>query len=300
VGADWGTYKAIFEVIANLHSAITFIAVEPLYAVCNRLVYVAGGDIHLVNLICATILLVCLFNFSLLVELDGNLLLFISAPYLLFVVGMGYTRQSVALGLCLNAIGYLRHNRERMFYLFVILGALFHYSAIVLVLLWWIKNLKRTAFVAVALAAASPVLFLLLSRGRYVLLYLSRNGVQSHGVWSRILLVLLALFVIFAQKLQWARESQLRRVILRGAVALCLIAVLSLFLSTVADRICLYLFFIYILGIGSVIRYTMIPFKYISVYLVVCLTYGIFFAWFGLSNFAADWFPYGISLYSSS
>jgi hypothetical protein len=261
---------------------------------------VAGGDIHLVNLICATILLVCLFNFSLLVELDGNLLLFISAPYLLFVVGMGYTRQSVALGLCLNAIGYLRHNRERMFYLFVILGALFHYSAIVLVLLWWIKNLKRTAFVAVALAAASPVLFLLLSRGRYVLLYLSRNGVQSHGVWSRILLVLLALFVIFAQKLQWARESQLRRVILRGAVALCLIAVLSLFLSTVADRICLYLFFIYILGIGSVIRYTMIPFKYISVYLVVCLTYGIFFAWFGLSNFAADWFPYRISLYSSS
>jgi hypothetical protein len=30
---------------------------------------------------------------------------------------------------------------------------------------------------------------------------------------------------------------------------------------------------------------------------VICLSYGVFFVWFGLSNFAsAAWFPYGMSL----
>ncbi|HEY1904100.1 MAG TPA: EpsG family protein [Terracidiphilus sp.] len=300
VGADWDAYKVIFHAISKLPLVGTFFIVEPLYGICNRLVYLAGGDIHIVNLICATILLACLFNFSRLVEIDSNLLLFIATPYLLFVVGMGYTRESVALGLALNAVGYLRHSREKMFYLFAGLAVLFHYSAIFLVLLWWISSFKRTAAAAVALLAVSPVLVPLLFSERYVR-YLNNNAaMQSHGVWTRILLIALALTVMFVQKFEWARETELRRVIIRGIVALGAITILSLFLSTLADRICLYLFFIYMLGIGSMIRYSMIPFKYLSIFFVVCLTYGIFFAWFGLSNFAVAWFPYGISLSSNS
>jgi small-conductance mechanosensitive channel len=135
---------------------------------------------------------------------------------------------------------------------------------------------------------------------RYVRYLNNDAAMQSHGVWTRILLIVLALLVIFAQKFEWARETELRRAIVRGTVALGAITILSLFLSTLADRICLYLFFIYVLGIGSMVRYTLRPFKYLSLYLVLCLTYGLFFAWFGLSGFAAAWFPYGIALHSGT
>jgi hypothetical protein len=265
------------------------------------LVYLAGGDIHLVNLICATISLACLFNFSRQVEMDSNLLLFIATPYLLFVVGMGYTRQSVALGLALNAIGYLRHGREKTFYLFAILATLFHYSAIFLVLLWWVNNFKRTAVVVLAIVAVSPILIPLLSSDRYVRYLNNDAAMQSHGVWTRILLIVLALLVIFNQKASWAQETVLRRAIIRGAVALGFITLLSVFLSTLADRVCLYLFFMYMLGMGSVIRNSIRPFKFLSIFLVVSLSYAVFLAWFGFSAFAAGgWFPYGISLYGNS
>ena len=302
VGGDWEPYSELFSAIGRLPFIVVLIIVEPLYGLCNRLVYMAGGDIHLVNLICATILLVCLFNFSRLVDMDSNVLLFIAAPYLLFVVGMGYTRQSVAVGLILNGIGYLRHGKEKTFYLFACVATLFHYSAIVLILLWWVNNFKRAAALALALAAVSPVLYsIILASDKYSIYVNNDPSIQSHGVWSRILIILLALFVVMAQKLHWAKESQLRRMIIRGAITLGLIAVLSLFLSTIADRICLYLFFIYVLAIGSVIRYARLPFKYLSLYFVICLSYGIFFVWFGLSNFAsAAWFPYGMSLYGNS
>ena len=301
VGADWDSYKEIFRIINELPLAKTFIIVEPLYGISNRLVYLAGGDIHIVNLICATIVLTCLFNFSRLVSIDSNLLLFIATPYILFVVGMGYTRQSVAVGLCLNAVGYLRHSKNRRFYLFAGLATLFHYSAIFLLHVYWINSVKRTAIVIAALIAASPVLLLVATSARYVHYTDNSAEMQSHGVWTRILLILLALTVMFAQRLKWTNETQLRKVVVRGAVALGFITVLSLFLSTMAERICLYLFFIYMLGIGSLIRYARPPSKYLSIYFVVCLTYAIFFAWFGLSAFAAGaWFPYGNALYSTT
>jgi hypothetical protein len=302
VGADWVPYERIFDLFGRLPIFVTFLITEPLYGFCNRLVHFLGGDIHLVNLICATILFVCLFNFARLVDIDSNLLLFIATPYLLFVVGMGYTRQSVALGLVLNAVGYLRHGRQRMFYFFAIAASLFHYSAIFLLLLWWVNSAKRIWVILAGLALVSPILIPILLSNRYVRYLNNDAAMQSHGVWTRIFLIALALLVIFAQKLKWANENHLRRVILRGAVALCGLAVLSLFLSTLADRICLYLFFIYVLGFGSMIRYAKSPpLKYLSLCFVVCLSYGIFLTWFGLSEFAAaGWFPYGIALYGGS
>jgi hypothetical protein len=301
VGGDWEAYKSIFIAIGKLPPAATFFMVEPLYGLCNRLVYLAGGDIHLVNLICATILLACLFNFSRLVELDSNLLLFIATPYILFVVGMGYTRQSVAVGLALNAVGYLRHKRERMFYLFAFLAILFHYSAISLILLWWIKNFKRIAVVLVAFLALLPLLIPFVINGRYDRYVNNDPSMQSHGVWTRILLVAFGLLIIFNQKIKWTQETELRRVIFRAAIALGLLSVLSLFLSTIADRVCLYLFVIYLLGMGSVIRNSIRPYKFLSLFMVVSLSYALFLAWFGFSSFAAAaWFPYGISFYTGT
>jgi hypothetical protein len=136
---------------------------------------------------------------------------------------------------------------------------------------------------------------------RYVHYFDDSAAMQSNGVWSRIALVLLGLFIVFIQRARWAGDEQLRKMIVRGGITLGFLILLSLFLSTLADRICLYLFFVYLLGVGSLIRYATQPFRYLSIGFVVCLTYAVFVAWFGLSAYAsAAWFPYGNALYGVS
>jgi hypothetical protein len=298
IGGDWNAYREIFQAISELPILQVFFVTEPLYALCNRLVYAVGGDIHIVNLICATIMLAGLFKFSRLAEIDANLLLFIAAPYLLFVVGMGYTRQSVALGLSLAAVGYLRRQRVRPFYFLTTLAALFHYSAIFLILLWWINSKKRMLIAFGMLIVASPLIFFFALRERYYTMYLSGSTqTESHGVWARLFIVMVGIAVVFVQRSRWIREDGLRRAIIRGGVALSFLILVSFFLSTMADRLCLYLMFIYLLAFGYMIRYAHPPFRYLSLLLILSFSYSIFLVWFQFSSFAtAAWYPYAMAV----
>lgn len=294
VGPDWDTYETMFKMIEHLPLWASMIIAEPLYVMSNRVAALVGGDIHLVNLFCALVLTVSLYKFSRLVEIDPNLLLFISAPYLLFVVGMGYTRQSAAVGLCLVAAGYLRRNQPRKFYLLTFTAMLFHYSALFLLLLWWVNSVKRMAILGLGLLAASPLIYLMLSSDeRYAQYVQSNSQLQSHGVWSRILLVLLGLAIIYTQRARWNREGKLRDLIIRCGVALVFLMILSVFLSTLADRLCLYLFFVYIAASGKIVRYAKPPFRYLSLLSLFSGTYAVFVVWFALSPLASiGWVPY--------
>jgi hypothetical protein len=292
VGGDWYNYLSIFQITGDSPLLLSAAMIEPMYAFCNKLVYLIGGDIHIVNLLCAAILLSSLFNFSRLIDTDSNLILFISTPYLLFVVGMNYTRQSVAIGLCLNAIGYFRKNRHRMFFLMAIFAFLFHYSAAFMLILGWINSVKRMV-AAVSIAAIAALFF----GGRYATYASTSSDMQSGGVWSRILIILIGLLVILVQRTKWRQETQLCKLLLRALIILMFITPLCLFFSTLVDRICLYLFFVYILGIGNSVKYAAYYFRSAYFMLVAAFSYGVFIAWFGFSPQASNyWFPYGNSL----
>lgn len=298
VGADWESYNRIFRLVNELPLTKGMLLVEPLYYSFNRLSYALGGDVHLVNMMCATIVLSCLFSFARKVEIDPNLLLFLCTPYLLFVVGMGYTRQSVAVALGLNAIANLRENRWKRFYLFTFLAMMFHYSAICLIPLWWIRGKRRVVLAGFVLLAASPLIVGMLTGVRYGQYTDNNQNMQSHGVWTRIALIAIALVIIYAQRIHWEEEKNLTSAIARGAIGLAMLTVLSVFLSTMADRICLYLFFIYALGLGKLLDYARTPSKYLSLYFLITVSYAVFLAWFGFSAFAAGaWFPYGNALF---
>jgi hypothetical protein len=288
VGGDWYNYESIFQGIGDLKFLPSLFVTEPLYSMTNKLVALAGGDIHIVNLLCAVILLWSLLNFSRLVDVDPNLVLFISTPYLLFVVGMNYTRQSVAIGLCLNAVGYLRKNGTKMFYLLAFVAIFFHYSAVFVIFLKWMHSIKRV-IIAICLFG----FFWGIVGARYANYAGQDADMQSNGVWSRIFFIVIGLSIVFVQRLKWRHESNLYKMVLRSSIALIAILPLSLVLSTLADRICLYLFFVYVLGVGSSIKYSKPPFAYLYIWFITIFSYGIFTTWFVLSSHAAAyWFPY--------
>ena len=290
VGVDWERYEEVFYSITSLPVIVGITLTEPGYALCNYLTLALGGDIHIVNLICATVLIASVLRYASLVKVDPSFALFLSTPYLLFVVGMGYTRQSVAIGLALCAIGYLGQNRVRMFYLLAILASLFHFSALVLILLVWLDSWRcliiGLLFVAVLVQPVSQIL----SEPRYGQ-YLSDQ--QSSGVWFRLGIVMIGAAAVFVFHRRWAEDRCLYRLI-KKATAVCLVLLpFALFSSTLVDRCCLYLFFLFLLGFGRAIGYSNKSFRSVTLVATFVFTYLTFGVWFMTSSYAAAyWLPY--------
>ena len=91
---------------------------------------VIGAGIYGVNLLCAIIFLSGLFFFA--SQLPKPMLaIAVAFPYLILIVGMGYTRQSAGIGLVMASLIYFIRQENLKFILLVIAGALLHKSAII-------------------------------------------------------------------------------------------------------------------------------------------------------------------------
>lgn len=132
VGGDWENYLAPLEVA--LHQTwLEGMAVngEPAYGLINWTSAQIGSGVYGVNFFCAIIFVIGLVIFA---EHSPQpwLTLSISVPYLVVVVAMGYTRQGVAIGLAMLGLVALDNNRIWKFTSWLILAALFHKSALIL------------------------------------------------------------------------------------------------------------------------------------------------------------------------
>ncbi|MGF1549991.1 MAG: EpsG family protein [Sphingomonadaceae bacterium] len=140
VGSDWGRYRDnlltyeyidFWQAIAPGRFASS-LAKDPGYGLVNWLASNLGFEIWFVNLLCGLIFCWGLVQFA---RHQPNpwLAMLVAVPYLIIVVAMGYTRQAVAIGLTLAALAALAGRPNWIkFTLYIILGASFHKSAIIL------------------------------------------------------------------------------------------------------------------------------------------------------------------------
>lgn len=131
VGGDWNNYLRHFESIHYLNFSDVLSLDDPAYYVFNWIIADAGLSIAWVNLLCAIIVCYGVHVFCRSQPLPW-LALTVAIPYLLIVVSMGYTRQAAALGLALIGLTALARDKNRQFVFWVLLGALFHKSAVLL------------------------------------------------------------------------------------------------------------------------------------------------------------------------
>jgi hypothetical protein len=294
IGADWDAYSDITDSFRNvdLSSFVLFLP-EPLYSYVNWMSVKLGYDVHLVNAICALIVIGAILRFSFLVDINPSLLIFLATPYLLFVVGMGYTRQSVAISLGFLGLGNLIHGRKKMFYLYILLAMGFHVSAIFLLIFRWLKNWKHIFWAAPVIGAgiyvSSQSIFI-----KYGELYIQDAGeLQSSGIWFRISFLLFGSFMLIMQRKQWKGEPELFSLLKVGCALTLVLIPVGIVLSTLADRTCLYLFFLYLIPLGRSIRFSSPWSKGITLLSVFVINFLCFFVWFGISSFAAQaWIPY--------
>ncbi|MEZ5665407.1 MAG: EpsG family protein [Burkholderiaceae bacterium] len=131
VGGDWGSYIRYLDRVqgAPLDEVIT--SPDPGYELVNWVSVELGWGVFGVNLFCGSLLAVGLVYFCRNMPRPW-LALAVTVPYLIIVVGMGYSRQGVALGLAMLGLVALMRKSTVPFVVFVLLGATFHKTAVIL------------------------------------------------------------------------------------------------------------------------------------------------------------------------
>ncbi len=132
VGCDWGNYLRHYNsyVDTSLSDAFTKIK-DPAHTFVNWWMGQWGWGIHGVNFIYAIIFMTGLITFAR-TQTYPWLAMTVAVPYMIVMVSMGYSRQGVALGLFMLAITYVEKGKFKSYIAWVLMAALFHKSAIIL------------------------------------------------------------------------------------------------------------------------------------------------------------------------
>lgn len=295
VGGDWKNYEAILRRYAflDLGQALTG-RDEPGYGFLNWLAQGLGADIWLVNLGCA---IPTVAGIRALVQREPNpwLAVLLSIPYLIIVVGMGYTRQAAALGLVMIGLaGLLRHDNVLRYAMWVAAAALFHRSAIIcLPLIAFTGN--RSRLIDLVLVASASVgfysLFLQDSLDRLVRNYIDARY-NSAGATIRISMSVLPgiIFLLFCERLGFTDDE---RKLWRNFSLVALASAAALMVSpssTAVDRIALYLLPLQFVVLAR-IPGTLVS-KGAGNLLIALYSGAVLFTWLNFAVNAFGWLPY--------
>lgn len=242
VGGDWFSYLNHLDLRTTMPLSEVLMKSDPGYYLINWLVGQAGGSIYWVNTVCGMILMTGIILFARSQPLPW-LALVVSVPYLIIVVGMGYTRQSAALGLLLIGLVALGNAQIRWFLLWVLLGATFHKSAVLMLPVAALASTSNRLLSVVWIGLVTVV-------GGYLFVFDSAEVLwtnyveadyQSQGGLIRVLMnsVPAVLFFLLRRQLKLSPEEN-RLWFWMSVLALVCIP-LVLLSSTATDRVALYL-----------------------------------------------------------
>ena len=294
VGGDWLNYLPHFRQTATMSLGEVMGRSDPGYYGLNWVVAQFGGDIYHVNLACAAIMMWGTVRFCR-DQPNPWLALLAAVPYMLIVVGMGYTRQAVALGFALLGLAALGHGRTRAFVLWIAIGATFHQSAVLLLPIAALAA-SRNRFLTGGLVGVTTLLlyYLLLADASEALWenYVEAQY-QSQGGMIRVMMnVVPALLLILFRK-RLAPDLQERKLWLWMAVfALACLPLVGL-ASTAVDRVALYLIPIQLFVFSRIPRLaTTVRVRTPLVVGVVGYYAAVLYVWLNYATHAFAWVPY--------
>ena len=244
VGGDWESYQNLF-VKAQYASQINgWWWNDPGYRLLEWIAERASLGIYGVNLMAGAV-----FSYGLVVFCRHLprpwLALAVAMPYLVIVLGMGYSRQGVALGCIMVGLVALIDGRVKRFLLWAVLAATFHKSAVLLIPMAALAASRHRLFTGVLVAVVTTASYVLLLAESVETLnagYIEAEY-QSEGALVRLLMNGLPA-VLFL----W-RRKRFELILAQGRLwfwfALGSLALLGLYFvipsSTAVDRVALYL-----------------------------------------------------------
>ena len=298
VGADYWTYLRLFEYASHqrLSDALRF--GEPAHQVLNWAIAQADYDQWVANLVSASI-----FSWGLIRFVRSQptpwMTLLVAVPYLIIVVAMGYTRQSVAIGLIMAGLpSVLRGGSVLKFTLYVAVAATFHRTAVMvlpLVLLAGQRNRLINLIAGTAILIFLYDLMLAESIDYFVESYLEAEY-ASQGAAVRVAMSAIpALIFLFTRKRLGFVEQEAAVWRLFSLVALAMIPVLILTPSSAAvDRMALYLLPLQLAVIPRMVY--LVANVNLARLGIILYCFTIQFMWLNFAAHATYWLPYDFVL----
>lgn len=296
VGGDWATYLPHFLDISSFTMREVLQRGDPGYYMVNWLVAQAGGSIYHVNLVCAVIMAAGTVVFCR-AQPNPWLALLAAVPYMLVVVGMGYTRQAVALGFALLGLAALGNRRTRAFVIWVAIGATFHKSAVLLLPIAALAASRNRLLTAAIVGVTTVLLYYLLLADATEALWTNyvEAQYQSQGGMIRVLMnvVPAVLLILFGKRL--VPEPHERKLWLWIAVFALVCLPLVGLASTAVDRVALYLIPIQLFVFARIPRLaSTVQTRTPLVVGVVGYYAAVLFVWLNFATHAFAWLPYQI------
>lgn len=299
VGGDWGTYIEILDGLRFYDLGETLISIDPGYGLLNWVANQLGWDIWAVNLVCALIFTWGLVHFA---RHQPNrwLACLVAIPYLVIVVGMGYTRQAVAISLMMMAIVAFTGERFIRALALIALAVLFHKTALVIIpLLLFTIARSRGAIAGVMLISTVLLYYVFLgsSFDRLVANYEDADY-DSAGAAVRLAMNIVPALIFLPLQRRFG-FSEIERKLWRNFALAAVAAAVALFVfqsSTAVDRLALYLVPLqvivfsrlpYMAGLNSSTRFTLIA-------AVIVYSAAVQFVWLQFASHADAWLPYQI------
>lgn len=301
VGTDWGAYVTIFKDIARSDLGTALFRIDPGYAALNWIASELGAGIWLVNIACGLLFMFGLTRFAR-AQPNPWLAIVVAVPYLIIGVGMGYSRQAVAIALCMAGLASLSAGAPfSRFVFWVLAGALFHRTAVILipiVALGYTRNRLHTVFIGL-LGCAAGYYVLTLGQGleHFRGAYVSRVY-ESQGAVVRLAMNLPPSLIYLAASRRFTADETERR-IWRNFAIIALASFLGYFFiasSAPLDRMALYIIplqlFVFA-RLPNVISQDGRPTPFFVVCVVVYSAL-VQLVWLEFSNNSKNWIPYRV------
>jgi hypothetical protein len=296
VGMDWDNY---LDRLLNAQALTWRDALqngEPADGLLHVIANSTGSGVWVVNLGCAIPFVGGLLAFCRRTP-SPWLALAVAMPYTAIVMAMNYTRQGAALGFVLWALIALQEGHVRRFILLIVLAALFHRSAALLMPLGALASTRNWFWAFLWISIASALIYSLLvagSRDAIIDNYIGQR-MFSGGANIRVAMNSGAALLYLALRKRLGLSPDAQRLWTRYSLV-TLLFIPALFVSpssTAVDRVALYFAPIQILVLSQLPLISQRrSLGTATVYLVASVYATILFVWFSFSPFAFAWLPY--------
>ena len=300
VGGDWSNYLDVFRRLApqELGPALLGSRQEPAYTFVNWLAARLGAGMWLVNLICAVP-----FTYGLLrlcrQQPNPWLALLVATPFLIIVVGMGFTRQATALGCLMVGLTKIIDRRPPIqFIVWTLAGSLFHRTVLVFIPVMFVTGM-RNKFLSYVLVLVSLVVGYLTVLPSAIDQYgpgYIHDQYNAAGANVRVLMdVVPACIILFSKgKFYWSVEE---KAVWRSYAVLSLLAGAALpFIhsSVVVDRLAMYLIPVQIFAYARIgYCFGLIRRGWLMwTFGVIVYSAAVLFVWLNYAVNAGSWLPY--------
>ena len=297
IGGDWARYISIYEFhtgteldFSNFKSGDY--AYELIVWFSNN--YLNG--IYSTNFICSIFFVAGLFRFCRAMPMPW-VALFVSIPFLVIIVSMGYTRQGTAVGVILWGLVDLMKGNTGRYYMYIVIAVLFHKTALIMLpigVLYKIDSKSILIFIAIFVFFVIFVYGIFKESFEHMFyFYVTIEYKHSQGAILRTFMTFLSsmIFLIFGRKYR-EKFDDYKLWFIFSIIGLAKFPA-AYFYSMVADR-----FAVYFLGI-QLVALSRVPVLIESIYNRTIFVIGAaviyaasLFVWLIFGKHASFWLPY--------